>query len=820
MLDKHLIVKTSPIANPENVVYWQDYRVTVLGDRLFRIEQSPQKKFRDRATQTVWFRNAEKQTFTLGGDAFHAIIDTGACKLVLFKNRCQAYVEFGGNKIRLDNYGNLLGTYRTLDNCDGGTYINRWTEELITYRLQLGKGVCSKTGVAVLDDRNALSLSEDGRVLPEKGDGSDEYVFAYGDDYRGAVRALYQITGAPPLLPRYALGNWWSRYHVYTDEEYLRILNLFEEREIPLTVATIDMDWHYSDSDDPQLNLAGSGKLSPEYLGEPEVIPCWTGYTWNQKLFPDYKAFLKEIQAKDLKITLNLHPADGFRWWEACYADMARAVGQDPATEKQVAFDFTDDTFINAYYSIAHKPYEADGVEFWWIDWQQKDIPWSKKLLAEFGSAEQFEAFDPLWSLNHYHYLDNAKNHAQGLILSRYAGVGSHRYPIGFSGDTEMTWKTLEYLPYFTATASNVGYTWWSHDIGGHNFGEKSDELYARGIQYGVFSPINRLHCACDETMTKEPWMYGNGAGLIAEKFLRFRHRLIPYLYTASYRTNVDGVALIEPLYYEWKQPQAYAYKNEYRFGSELLVAPVTQKSYPDGFARVKAWLPEGEWTDIFTGERYEIPEGGKELTMLRTLDSLPVLAKAGGILPLSADKGNSAKNPEALEIWAYCGNNAYTLYEDGEDGSVLTTFEAKYVEENGESVQTLQITAQGDFAVLPQNRELRIRFKNVRDGECKLFVDGQELAVKKWLTDCAAIKFPFVGGKTYCVEARFKSETRLQKLQSHATDILTRAEEQNQTKIKLWRELMQVETIEAYVETVDGSEVAPIVKQRLKETV
>jgi alpha-glucosidase (family GH31 glycosyl hydrolase) len=123
---------------------------------------------------------------------------------------------------------------------------------------------------------------------------------------------------------------------------------------------------------------------------------------------------------------------------------------------------------------------------------------------------------DPLWSLNHYHYLDNAKEKENPLILSRYAGVGSHRYPLGFSGDTEITWATLDYLPYFTATASNVGYTWWSHDIGGHHRGEKEDELFVRHVQFGVLSPINRLHCSNWETLSKEPWYFLNGAGEIA----------------------------------------------------------------------------------------------------------------------------------------------------------------------------------------------------------------------------------------------------------------------------------------------------------------
>ena len=93
---------------------------------------------------------------------------------------------------------------------------------------------------------------------------------------------------------------------------------------------------------------------------------------------------------------------------------------------------------------------------------------------------------DPLWLLNHYHYQDSCKNAEGGLILSRYAGPGSHRYPVGFSGDTIISWNSLRFQPYFTATASNIGYSWWSHDIGGHMLGDYDEELQTRWLQFGI----------------------------------------------------------------------------------------------------------------------------------------------------------------------------------------------------------------------------------------------------------------------------------------------------------------------------------------------
>lgn len=804
VLANHLIAKTRPRAIDENIVFWKDYRITVLSDRLFRLEISESHIYRDEATQSVWFRDMPAQKFDFKQFKEKAIVDTGACKLILRQVRSDCSIELDGKRIRLDNKGNLYGTYRTLDNCDGDIYIDYQTHS--RRKLILDTGVCSRSGVAIFDDADSLTLAGDGEVKAQKGDGSDEYIFAFGNDYRAAVRALYMITGQPPLIPRYALGNWWSRYHEYTDDEYLRVLDNFETRNVPLTVATVDMDWHYSQTQeiDDTFSIEERGLNKPEYVGDGGR--GWTGYSWNKRLFPDYKGFLNDVNSRNLKITLNVHPADGVRFWENAYGEMAIANGIDPETLCRVHFDFTSVDYINSYFSVLHKPYESDGVEFWWIDWQQ-------------GMQSQIDGLDPLWSLNHYHYLDHASNHKIPMILSRYAGIGSHRYPVGFSGDTFITWDTLRYLPYFTATASNIGYTWWSHDIGGHQQGEKNDELYLRHIQYGVFSPINRLHGMDCDVITKEPWFYQNGTGLIAEEFLRLRHRLIPYLYNADYRTHTDGIALVEPLYYRHSEKEAYKHKNEYYLG-DLLVAPVTDKCKSDGYARVDMWLPQGDWTDIFTGDRYEVQSGGAKSTLLRTLDSIPILARSGSILPLSADSGNSCDNPIKLDIYAYSGNGEYSLYEDGlsigKDGAAFTDF----VMREEKNVQILDITSRGDENIIPENRIITVYFKNIESGNVTLFIDDKPTQTGKIYSDCAYVRFAFDWKKHYRVEVKYNKKTRLQYLIERAQKVLAVAECDNNKKMDIYGQITNSKTIDEYIDVVDNSNIPTCVKLRLKEVV
>lgn len=822
MLKKHLIAKTRGVARKENIIFWKDYRVSVLAPQLFRLEKSANGVFRDDATQAVWYRDALAQKFSVKQCDENCVIDTGKCALILYENRGQVCVEIQKQRILANNQDNLLGTYRTLDNCNGSTYFRRWILDDEPYEIALGNGVCSKSGVAVIDDTKSLPFGKDGQVKNmgiNENIYSDEYIFAYGDDYMGALRALYDLTGRPPVVPRYALGNWWSRYHVYTDEEYLRVLNRFEERKIPLTVATIDMDWHYSEYVDESFSITKNGKNGKEYVGEYAVTLGWTGYTWNKDLFPNHKDFLRKIKAKNLKITLNVHPSDGVRFWEDGYAKMAKALGKDSKTQRQISFDFTYDTFINAYFSLLHRPYEKDGVDFWWIDWQQPNIAWHD----EQEKGAQLGDYDPLWALNHYHYLDNAYGGKTPLILSRYAGVGSHRYPIGFSGDTEITWKTLAYLPYFTATASNIGYVWWSHDIGGHNFGEKSNELYVRHLQFGVFSPINRLHCACDETMTKEPWFYGNGAGLIAEEFLRFRHRLIPYLYTASKETYAQGTPLVQPLYYRWKTPKAYAYKSEYCFGSQLLVSPVTEKMERDGFARVKTWLPKGKWTDIFTGDEYVIEADGEERILHRDLQTLPVLIQSGGVLPLSADEGNVCSNPKKLDVWAFEGDGEYTLLEDGNaknnTGEFATRFSMRFMERKGACTQSLIISGGGDDTVVPEKRRIAVRFKNIPSADVCVYINGKKQKAEKLYLDYAAVSIEFQPNTKYKIVVRYPKQTNLEKQIYRACRILTETEGENPLKMQAWRDILQAKTRDEYFSIVEKADLSEIAKLRLKET-
>ena len=675
----------------DNIMIYGDLRITVITPELVRIEKGG---FCDLPTQTVLFRNLGRVEFSCREESDKVRLNTDSCEFVIMKSGDLQTVRLADGRTVSDFHkGNLKGTRRTLDMTFG--------------RVKLGDGIISRDGVALTDDSKSLTLLLDGTISPRANAERDVYVFAYGFDYLRALKDFYRITGKTPLIPRFCLGNWWSRYWRYTQDEYIALTETFKNKDIPLTVACVDMDWHWVD-----VKKRFGGKVwdypKPRDLIAKItgcfLIPGWTGYSWNTELFPNHIDFLKKLHEKGLKVNLNVHPAQGVRFFEDMYSEFARHMGVDEKSKAPINFDFTDRKFIDGYFKYINEPMEKEGVDFWWIDWQQ-------------GSKSKIEGLDPLWLLNHYYCLDRETKGLRPLTLSRFAGFGSHRYPLGFSGDAAIQWSVLDFQPYFTATAANAGYCWWSHDIGGHNFGKLNSELYLRWTQFGVFSPIMRFHSVNDARKSKEPWKFGEETEKITKKFLRFRHRMIPYTYTMNRLTEAESRPLLMPMYYAYPhEEEAYKVGNEYFFGTQLIVAPITHKADKKTHkASVSVWLPEGSYTDIFTGEVYH---GGKTV-IHRDINTIPVLATEGAIIPLDGrTSGNDCANPDSLEILIYRGNGSFRLYED--DSETLAYRNGRYaetefkLEEKGSMLKFTVNPAEGDLSLIPKRRKYIFSFRDV----------------------------------------------------------------------------------------------------------
>lgn len=694
-----------PKSREEAIVKGEKYRITVLTPSLLRMEYSESGRFEERATQAVIDRAFDVPPFTVKKEENRLVLETEELLLsydgqpfsknglVIQVKKLQKAIWHYGQKLH-----DLGGTYRTLDRVNGNV------DEADGKQIVLGHGVISREGFSVIDDNTSMALTKDGWVAPRE-KGTDLYFFGYGHRYLESLKDFYHLCGKTPLIPRYALGNWWSRYYRYTEKEYKQLMERFEREKIPFSVAVIDMDWHLVDDVDPKY---GSG---------------WTGYTWNRNFFPDPKGFLGWLHDRNLKVTLNVHPADGVRAYEELYPKVAEACGIDPKSEKTVEFDPADPVFMKIYFNVLCHELEKQGVDFWWIDWQQ-------------GETSKMPGLDPLWILNHYHYLDSSWKGTRPITFSRYAQVGSHRYPIGFSGDTIINWDSLDYQPYFTSTASNIGYGWWSHDIGGHMKGERNDELTARWVQFGVFSPINRLHSSNNPFSGKEPWKYGEQTRQVMNRYLRLRHAMVPYLYTMNRRAGREDLPLIQPMYYAEPECEAcYQVPNEYYFGTELIAAPITKPADPvSRTAMTKAWLPKGRFADFFTGMIYQ---GGRMVDLWRSVDDMPVFMKEGAIVPMKdmAFYDNRTENPVHMEVRVFpAADGSFVMWED--DGNSVcdldenwasTQFTVRAADKETNAAFTIG-AARGNLDVIPKSRTWKVIFYGASEETVTVFAGEKQI--------------------------------------------------------------------------------------------
>jgi alpha-glucosidase (family GH31 glycosyl hydrolase) len=648
--------KWDPVADPKAVVVEGAARFTILTPRLVRMEWAAQRRFEDHASLVFVNRRLPVPDFRATRENGWLVLRTGQLT-VRYKPEAgefssanlRAEFDLNGHNVTwtpgMEDRGNLQGTIRTLDGVKGST--------------PLGAGLVSRDGWVVIDDsERPLFDNSDWPWVMERppGNRQDLYLFAYGHDYKQALYDYTLVAGKIPLPPRFAFGAWWSRYWAYTDTEFEELVRGFQEHDIPLDVLVIDMDWH------PTFGV----KWWENRKDQSDHTLGWTGYTWNRTYFPDPSKFLDWVHRQGLKTTLNMHPASGVQPHEEQYPEMARAMGIDPATKKYVPFDITSKKFAENYFKILHHPLELQGIDFFWLDWQQEQ-------------NTSVAGVNPTWWLNYTHFTDMERRAKRPLLFHRWGGLGNHRYQIGFSGDTIAVWDSLAFQPYFTATAANVGYGYWSHDIGGHmraNLGAKPaagvqpdpdyPELYTRWIQWGAFSPILRTHTTKDPQSERRIWAYPPQYASAMRAAYLLRESLIPYIYTAARTAYDSAISMCHPLYYDYPEAaEAYEFKDEYLFGSDMLVAPVAAAVSDESRLATKSiWLPPGTWIEWFTGTELK---GPAKIDRSFAIDEIPVYVKAGAIVPMQPKMRNTAEKPvDPLILTIFPGEWVETrVYED-----------------------------------------------------------------------------------------------------------------------------------------------------------
>ena len=343
----------------------------------------------------------------------------------------------------------------------------------------------------------------------------------------------------------------------------------YVNHQLPLDVFIWDMGWH--------LKHGGSG------------LGSGCGWSFDPQLFPNATQFLGELKEKGLHMGMNVHDCGGICSDEPLYAEAAAAVGVDPKTKTLLTAQWcTNPKFAHALGDIVNKGPLDQGADFYWNDWACSGPIESGNGDTSSGCLGG-RSTPSFWTNRNRHTFHRRQSIAKGntgatsdptetrgFVMGRWGGMGSHRYPHGFSGDVvDVNWQTVAYQPYFTATAGNVLFGWWSHDLlgvkvgdDGHNIRTRAEamELHVRILQWGAWSPVFRTHdrgasaggcydshwpSQLGDCPIVKPWESDPVYLAAIRETMQDRARLMPYAYTGARTFYDDGLALLRPMYYE-----------------------------------------------------------------------------------------------------------------------------------------------------------------------------------------------------------------------------------------------------------------------------
>ena len=612
-------------AAPTGVETLGSARFTVITPQLIRMEYASDGKFIDAASWFARNRDVRDTHYQVQNDGQTLTIDTGIIHLVYTNdgksfaaNNLKAEVKTGSGTVSwtadMEQTGNLGGIIRGLDRKRAA--------------VELDPGLLSRDGWFLLDDSTSVLATKDWFEERPASHGLDWYFFGYGLDYKAAIKSLTTVSGEIPLPRKTVMGAWYSRNFAYTEDEFKAIVGEYHDNDFPLDNIVMDYGWH---------------------------IKGWTGYTWNKPLIPDPDGLLKWYHDQGLDVTVNDHPDNSVQPQESMYADFMKAMGQDPATQQIIPYDGSDKHFMDTFWQYTHVPLMQQGVDFWWLDWGKPPV-------------SKLPSLDGLSMLNDYYFKKTDVDGKRGQSFSRWAGWGDQRNPIHFSGDADSGWKMLTFEVPFTSTSGNVGCFFWSHDTGGYR-GGRNEESYTRWVQFSALSATLRSHSAGVADMDRRPWKWPSWATDSMRRSFHLRSNLIPYVYSSAAQAVKASVPFIRSMYIDHPTEEA-AYHNgqQYYFGDNLLVAPITAPGQGDnhlGWQHV--WFPGGTWYQYFTGEKFT--DKGNVLVSA-DINEFPLFVRAGVPLPEQPYSERPTSTPlKNLVLRCFPGADGDTgtsqLYED-----------------------------------------------------------------------------------------------------------------------------------------------------------
>lgn len=548
-------------------------------------------------------------------------------------------------------------------------------------------------------------------------DGEMDYYFIHQPGIGKIIEDYTHLTGRPELPPLWSLGFQQCRYSYYPQKEVMNIARNFREREIPADVIYLDI--HYMDQ--------------------------YKVFTWDNKRFPDPDGMVRELKEMGFHVILIVDPGvkveEGYPYYDEGLAGDLFAKYPDGSNYTAKVWpgwchfpDFTNPK-TRDWWGESYKIHVDNGIEGYWND-MNEPATWGKRIpdIVQF----EFEGHKAtIRKANNVYGMQMARSTFEGVrkqlngkrpfVLSRAGFSGIQRYAAVWTGDNIANDEHMMAGIRMLTAMGLTGIPFCGYDVGGFA-GEASNELFARWISIGAFSPFYRAHSMIN-SRDAEPWAFGEEVEEISKNYINLRYRLLPYLYSCFYETAMSGMPIQRSLaiaYPHEKRVYAGTFQNQYLFGPNILVAPVASTRQT-----IKVYLPEGDWYDLYTDRYYN---GDHEYFVPTPKERLPVFVRGGGVVLMQNKINHTKELPEpTLEIHLYNGTQGDFLYfeDDGETYEYASgNYYRRHLKFDGEACGFVLSEKEGSYK--SKFTHAKLYFHGFGDESLAVHLDGQMLEMKK----------------------------------------------------------------------------------------
>jgi alpha-glucosidase (family GH31 glycosyl hydrolase) len=493
--------------------------------------------------------------------------------------------------------------------------------------------------------------------------GRKTYQLIVGDNWLNIMDNYTQLTGRQSMLPRWALGNYSSRFGYHSQNEVMKTIQKFKEDEIPVDAVIIDLYWF--------------GKEIQHTLGN---------LSFYQDSFPDPDKMIRELREQDIETILITEPfimKTSNRWEEALEEEILAVDSTGEAATFE--FYFGNGGIIDVYdekgykwLSNINRELMELGVTGIWGDLGEPEAHPSYVIHATGTANEVHNTYGHDWARLVYNTFLEYNSEMRPFVLMRAGAAGSQRYGlIPWSGDVSRSWDGLSRQIEIALQMGMQGLAYMHSDLGGFSPAEADGELYVRWMQYGVFQPIYRPHA--DEALPSEPVFWDSETKHLAKKAIELRYKMLPYNYNLVWKNAQTGEPLMRPLFFE--EPDnvdLFDYDVAYLWGNDFLIAPIMKP----GVISKDIYLPKtSDWIDFYTGKKYK---GGQTISVEVNKESIPAFVRSGSIIPMTKSLQHTKEyDGNTLEIHYYydaeSDNAELILYND--DGLTQDAFQKKEFE-------------------------------------------------------------------------------------------------------------------------------------------